>query len=61
MVFENMTVKHDWPGRSHAETLRIGPELVQTLQRIESRPDVFSGALLLGSVSIAPESRGITG
>ena len=51
MVFENMTVKHDWPGRSHAETPRIGPELVQTLQRIESRPDVFSGVLLLGSVS----------
>jgi len=42
---------HDWPGRPHVETLRIWPELVQTVQRIESRPDVFSGALLVGSLS----------
>jgi hypothetical protein len=42
---------HDWPGRTHVETLRIWPTLVQTLQRIESRPDVFSGVLLLGSLS----------
>src|SRR5437667_4025166 len=41
----------NWPGRSHVETLRVWPELVQTVQRIESRPDVFSGALLLGSLS----------
>jgi hypothetical protein len=42
---------HDWPGRPHAETLRIWPELVQTVQRLEARPDLFSGALLLGSLS----------
>jgi predicted nucleotidyltransferase len=42
---------HDWPGRSHAETLRIWPELVQTLQRVEERPDVFEGVLLLGSLA----------
>jgi predicted nucleotidyltransferase len=42
---------HDWPGRSHVETLRVWPELVQTVQRIESRPEVYSGALLLGSLA----------
>jgi hypothetical protein len=41
----------NWPGRSHVETLRVWPELVQTLRRIESRADVFSAALLLGSLS----------
>jgi hypothetical protein len=42
---------HDWPGRSHVESLRAWPELVQTVDRIEARPDLFSGALLLGSLS----------
>jgi hypothetical protein len=42
---------HDWPGRSHIESLRVWPELVQTVERIGARPDLFSGALLLGSLS----------
>jgi hypothetical protein len=46
-----MSRVHDWPGRSHVETLRVWSELVQTVQRIESRPDIFSGVLLLGSLS----------
>jgi predicted nucleotidyltransferase len=41
----------NWTGRSHVETLRVWPELVQTVHRIESRSDVFSGVLLLGSLS----------
>jgi len=48
---ETMSGVNDWPGRSHVETLRIWPELVQTLERIEARPEVFSGVLLLGSLS----------
>jgi hypothetical protein len=35
----------------HAETLRTWPELVQTLRRVESLPDVFEGVLLLGSLA----------
>ena len=42
---------HDWPGRAHVESLRAWPELAQTVDRIEARPDVFSGALLIGSLS----------
>src|SRR4030081_3666403 len=42
---------HDWPGRAHVESLRAWPELVQTAGRIEARPKLFSGALLLGSLS----------
>jgi predicted nucleotidyltransferase len=42
---------HDWPGRAHAETLRAWPELVQTVERIQARRDLFAGALLLGSLS----------
>src|SRR5712691_5368562 len=42
---------HDWPGRPHVEALRVWPELVQTVQRIESLGDLFTGALLLGSLS----------
>lgn len=42
---------HDWPGRAHVETLRLWPELVQTVERIQSRPDLYAGALLLGSLS----------
>lgn len=41
----------EWPGRAHVETLRVWPELVQTAERIDSRPEVFSGALLIGSLS----------
>jgi predicted nucleotidyltransferase len=41
----------DWPGRPHAETLRAWPELVRIAGRIESRPGVFLGALLIGSLS----------
>src|SRR5437660_5844468 len=42
---------HDWPGRAHVESLRAWPELAQTVERIEARPELFSGALLLGSLS----------
>jgi len=42
---------HDWPGRSHAETLRIWPELVQVMQRVGARPDIFDGVLLTGSLA----------
>jgi hypothetical protein len=42
---------HSWPGRSHVETLRVWPALVQTARRIESQPELFRGALLLGSLS----------
>jgi hypothetical protein len=42
---------HDWPGRGHVETLRIWPELVRTLERVEASPDVFDGVLLLGSLA----------
>lgn len=40
-----------WSGRSHVETLRAWPELVRTVDRIATRPEVFSGALLIGSLS----------
>lgn len=42
---------HDWPGRAHAETLRIWPELLRVMQRVEERPEVFEGVLLLGSLA----------
>jgi hypothetical protein len=42
---------HEWPGRAHVESLRAWPELVQTVDRIEAQPDLFSGALLIGSLS----------
>jgi hypothetical protein len=42
---------HDWPGRAHVELLRVWPDLVQTVERIQSRPDLFAGAVLLGSLS----------
>jgi len=42
---------HDWPGRAHVETLRVWPSLEQTVRRIETQADVFSGVLLLGSLS----------
>lgn len=41
----------DWPGREHVETLRLWPELLQTVERIDSQPDLFMGALLIGSLS----------
>jgi hypothetical protein len=41
----------DWPGRAHVETLRVWPELAQTAARVEARPDLFAGALLIGSLS----------
>lgn len=41
----------DWPGRTHVETLRLWPELAQTISRIEAHPDLFAGALLIGSLS----------
>jgi hypothetical protein len=41
----------DWPGRAHVETLRVWPELAQTVARIEARRDLFSGAFLIGSLS----------
>ena len=41
----------DWPGRTHVESLRAWPELALTVERIESQPDMFSGALLIGSLS----------
>jgi hypothetical protein len=44
-------VVREWPGRAHVETLRCWPELAQTVARIESQPDVFVGAILLGSLA----------
>jgi len=41
----------DWPGRAHVETLRLWPELARAVSRIEARRDLFSGALLIGSLS----------
>jgi len=41
----------DWPGRQHVETLRLWPVLVEVVGRIEARPDLFAGAILLGSLS----------
>jgi hypothetical protein len=41
----------DWPGRSHVETLRVWPELVRIVDRIEAEPTAFAGALLIGSLS----------
>ncbi|MGZ4401691.1 MAG: hypothetical protein ACXVRZ_04210 [Gaiellaceae bacterium] len=41
----------DWPGRAHVETLRLWPELAQTVFRIEAHPDLFSGVVLIGSLS----------
>ena len=42
---------HDWPGRAYAETLRAWPTLVRTVERIEARPELYAGAILLGSLS----------
>jgi hypothetical protein len=42
---------HDWRGRAHVETLRVWPELAETVGRIESQPELFAGALLIGSLS----------
>jgi predicted nucleotidyltransferase len=41
----------EWPGRPHVETLRLWPDLVQTVGRIELRADLFEGVMLLGSLS----------
>jgi len=41
----------DWPRRAHVETLRLWPDLALTVDRIESRRELFLGALLLGSLS----------
>jgi len=41
----------DWPGRAHAETLRVWPELAQVVRRVETQPELFLGALLIGSLS----------
>jgi hypothetical protein len=41
----------DWLGRSHVEKLRLWPDLVQAVDRIEAREEFFLGALLLGSLS----------
>jgi len=41
----------DWPGRSHVETLRVWPELARVVEHVEAEPDVFAGALLIGSLS----------
>jgi hypothetical protein len=46
-----MTTMRDWPGRFHVETLRLWPELAQTVSRIDAHPRLFSGALLIGSLS----------
>jgi hypothetical protein len=47
----SMADMRDWPGCAHAKTLRAWPELVETLRRIESHPELFSGVLLLGSLA----------
>jgi len=49
--FRDRRPMHHWPGRSHAETLRIWPELVQVMQRVGARPDIFDGVLLTGSLA----------
>jgi hypothetical protein len=41
----------EWPGRAHVETLRVWPELVETVGRVEAQPELFAGAFLLGSLS----------
>ena len=41
----------DWPGRAHVETLRLWSALRTAVERIEARPELFAGALLLGSLS----------
>jgi predicted nucleotidyltransferase len=41
----------DWPGRSHVETLRAWSELRQAVERVESQPEAFAGALLVGSLA----------
>ena len=41
---------HNWPGRARVETLRLWPELQQTVQRVESLPECYSGLLLIGSL-----------
>jgi hypothetical protein len=41
----------EWPGRAHVETLRLWPELHQAVDRITSLPELFLGALLIGSLS----------
>jgi predicted nucleotidyltransferase len=46
-----MRTMRDWPGRAHVETLRLWPELSQTVSRIEAHPELFSSALLIGSLS----------
>jgi hypothetical protein len=42
---------HNWPGRAHVETLRVWSELAETVGRVESQPELFAGALLIGSLS----------
>jgi predicted nucleotidyltransferase len=41
----------DWLGRSHVETLRAWSELRQVVERVESQPESFAGALLIGSLA----------
>jgi predicted nucleotidyltransferase len=41
----------DWPGREHVETLRQWPVLRAAVERIEARPELYAGALLIGSLS----------
>lgn len=41
----------DWPGRSHVETLRLWPELSRVVEAIERQPELFLGAILIGSLS----------
>jgi hypothetical protein len=42
---------HDWPGRKHVETLRQWPVLARAVERISARPELYAGALLIGSLS----------
>jgi hypothetical protein len=41
----------DWPGRDHVATLRQWPVLADAVARIEARPELYAGALLIGSLS----------
>jgi hypothetical protein len=50
LLWEHVRVR-DWQGREHVETLRLWPELAQTVARIESQSEVLAGALLIGSLS----------
>lgn len=40
-----------WPGRAHVESLRLWPDLVEAVARIESYRELYAGVLLIGSLA----------